>query len=157
MKISQRFWNYWFGLYTIIANDDGITFTMKHFFDEVQYQYDYADLKPNAVIGKMGTQAYSNLGWWVMGAGVIVSTLFQLNLLFKIVPLPLIYHHGVFYIATGSLILAILIFATRLIKVEMVWFQTKSERTAFTMRLDQKDRKKVQEMVSFIEEKIQEI
>jgi hypothetical protein len=36
MKISQRFWNYWFGLYSVIA-DDGITFTMKHFFDEVQY------------------------------------------------------------------------------------------------------------------------
>jgi len=37
----------------------------------------------------------------------------------------------------------------------MVWFQTKEDRTAITLRLDREDREEVEKFVAYIEERIQ--
>jgi len=56
----------------------------------------------------------------------------------------------------ASLVLSLLLFSIRLIKVELVWFQTRTDSTAFSIRLDMDDRKEVEGMVEFIKGKIRQ-
>ena len=149
MQITQRFWTLWFAVHTVEADENGITFRTKNIFDEYSYAYEYPELKPRSFRGRIGTRTYSNLAWGILGVGVLISFLIQVA---SVTWIPISMARSV---TIASLLLSLLVFSTRLIKVEMVWFQTKEDRTAITLRLDREDREEVEKFVAFIEERIQ--
>ncbi|MEA1977884.1 MAG: hypothetical protein U9N80_08280 [Chloroflexota bacterium] len=149
MQITQRFWTLWFAVHTVEAGENDITFRTKNLLDEYSHTFDYFELRPRPFRGRIGTRTYSNLAWGILGVGVLISFLIQVA---SVTWIPISMARSV---AIASLLLSLLVFSTRLIKVETVWFQTKEDRTAISLRLDHDDREEVEKLVAYIEERIQ--
>lgn len=153
MEISQRNWNYWFRRTTVSANDEGIKYSTRSMLDDYDVNYEYKELMPNPLRGRVGIRAYAPIGWWVLMIGASVSTIYYLGIMLEIFAFPDSINRLMLNFSTITLLISLLLFATRLIKIDMVWFLTKSESTAFSFNVNKKNRQEVEEIVSFIEKK----
>jgi len=149
MEMTQTFAVDFFNRQTISALDDRVTICDKNIFKDVQFNYEYGELKSRVARGRLGDAGWTNLGWTLIGISIFCAVF--LEIVFPNVfaePLNRL-------IPVSVLLLSLVAFALRLIKHDTVWFLHKSDdNIAFAIRLNKPDHEQREQFIKYIQDKI---
>ena len=136
--------------FSISANTETIKLTVKSLIKDISNEYRYDDLDEKITVGKTGDTD------WLAISLIIFFIPPAINLALNIFP-PELRHDSI--AASVYLViyfLSILAFTMMFFKEDWVWFYDKDGSVAFTIKIDNKNRKQAEALVEFIKSKIKE-
>jgi hypothetical protein len=148
MDCTQLFPADFLGKQTITALDDKVVIHYKNLIREFTEEYRYDEISVKTITGRYGDQAWTNLGWYLMG--VIIF----LPLLLNLIACQFIQSTIFRGILAVLLSLSIISHAMRFIKFDAVTFSSKENDYIFQIKITNKDRAARQMLLDYIKEKV---
>ena len=137
---------------TIRAYEDKVVSEIKTLSNEYLVEYKYSDLSSSVIIGRIGDEVWSNIGWILLGIGIVFVAVVK-NIFPEYFDNP-----ASRIILLGLAGLSLIMFFFRLIfKYDCIWIKDKERNTAIFFRLNKQNYEQGQKVKDFIINQIKQV
>ena len=134
------------------AYDDKVVCEIKTLSNEYLVEYKYSDLSSSVIIGKIGDEVWSNIGW------ILLATDAVFVVFGKIIFPEYFYYPANRIFPLGLAGLSLIMFFLRLIfKYDCIWIKDKEGKTAVFFRLNKQNYEQGQKVKDFIVNQIKQV
>jgi len=134
------------------AYDDKVIYEIKTLSNEYLVEYKYSDLSSSMIIGRIGDEVWSNIGWILFAASAVFAVFV------KIIFPEYFYNPANRIFPIGLAGLSLIMFLFRLIfKYDCIWIKDKEGNTALFFRLNKQNYAQGNKVKDFIVNQIKQV